>query len=56
MKTRLLVAVPVLIAVLAYCVLAAVGVAPWEVVPVLLIAVAAMGVVALVRAPNRRIR
>lgn len=56
MKNRLLVAVPVLIAVLAYCVLAATGVAPWQVVPALLVAVAAVAVVALVRRPSRRIR
>ena len=53
---KLLVAVPVSLAVVAYCVLAAVGVAPWEVVPALVIAVAAVGVVALVRKPSRRIR
>lgn len=56
MKTRIVVAVPVLLAVLVYCVLAAIGVAPWEVVPALLIAVAAVAVVALVRRPDRRIR
>ena len=53
---KLLVALPVVIAVVAYCVLAAVGVAPWEVVPPLVIAVVAVGVVALVRRPSRRIR
>ena len=55
MKTRVVVAVPVLLAVVIYCVLAAIGVAPWEVVPALLIAVAAVAVVALLRRPDRRI-
>lgn len=56
MKNRVFVVVPVLIAVVAYCVLAAIGIAPWEVVPALVIAVAAVGVVALVSRPKRRIR